>query len=464
MTSLVTPEEVVSVGARLFGEGLGSAGVEVHELDWDLPLAGAEGPLEELALRAPQISAANEEATRRMSEVRPIVAGIAPAGTVIEGLDVRTFLHAGPPVAWEDMCGPLRGAICGAAVYEGLAESPLDADRMAGANEFHFVPCHDRSAVGPMAGVVSASMPVWILEDSSGSGRSFCTLNEGLGSVLRYGANDRKVVERLHWMKNVLAPVLSTAVESLAHPIDLRSMIAQALQMGDEGHNRNRAGTSLLIRVLLPALLDSPHDASNVADVARFIDENDHFFLNLSMPAAKLIADAARDIDGSTVVVAMARNGTEFGIRVSGLGDRWFTGPAGQVRGLYFSGYGENDANPDIGDSTITETVGLGAFAMASAPAIVRFVGGEAADAIEVSNSMYEICVAENEAFQLPALGFRGSPLGIDIREVVRTGILPAINTGIAHREPGIGQIGAGLVSPPPEAFVSALRGMGDTV
>lgn len=462
MTALARPAEVISAGARLFDGSLDAAGVKVREIIWEPPPDRSAKALERLALRAEKVCSANEEVARRMRAVRPLVQGIELAGSVIEGLDGRTFLHAGPPIAWEDMCGPLRGAICGAAVFEGLAEDPSEAQRLADGGAFSFVPCHDRGAVGPMAGVVSASMPVWIIRDDAGSGRSFCTLNEGLGKVLRYGANDREVIDRLRWMKDVLAPVLATAVESLDDPLDLRSIIAQALQMGDEGHNRTRAGTSLLIRYLMPGLLDSPHSTEDVAAAMRFVHENDHFFLNLTMPAAKLIADAGRYVKHSSVMVAMARNGTDLGIRVAGLGDRWFTGPAGRVRGLYFPGYGEGDANLDIGDSTITETVGMGAFAMASAPAIVRFVGGDASDALEVSNSMYELCVSENDAFQLPALGFRGSPLGIDIRAVARTGVLPAINTGIAHKEAGIGQIGAGLVEPPTEAFVSALEALAE--
>jgi hypothetical protein len=311
-----------------------------------------------------------------------------------------------------------------------------------------------------MAGVISASMPVWVVENETGGNRAHCTLNEGLGKVLRYGAYDSEVLERLRWMDDVLVPVLAEALAGLDQPIDLRAMASQAIQMGDECHNRNRAATSLLIRELAPALLSLERPGSELADAARFIAGNDHFFLNLSMAAGKAGADAAAGVESSSVVTTMARNGTEFGIRVSGTGDRWFTGPAGMVDGLYLPGYGEADANPDIGDSTITETVGLGGFAMAAAPAIVEFVGGRPEDALAVTERMYEIAWAENAAFRIPALGFRGTPTGIDCREVVHTGLLPAINTGIAHRDPGIGQIGAGLVEPPMEAFVAAVEGL----
>jgi hypothetical protein len=311
-----------------------------------------------------------------------------------------------------------------------------------------------------MAGVVSASMPMCVIENTAHGNRAFCTFNEGLGKVLRYGANDAEVLDRLAWMRDVLARVFARALEGLDEPLDLRAMTAQALQMGDEGHNRNRAGTSLLLRALLPALLELEEPSADVAAVARFVGGNDHFFLNLTMPASKAAADAAAGIANSSVVVAMARNGTEFGIRLSGTGDGWFTGPSGAIDGLYLPGYGPEDANPDIGDSTITETMGLGGFAMAAAPAVVRFVGGSAEDALDATRSMYEIAWGESSSFQIPALGFRGTPLGIDSREVVRTRVLPIVNTGIAHREPGVGQIGAGLVRPPMEAFVKAVRAL----
>jgi hypothetical protein len=282
--------------------------------------------------------------------------------------------------------------------------------------------------------------------------------------VLRYGAYDAEVIERLRWIETVLASVMASALQKLEAPLDIRAMTAQALQMGDEGHNRNRAGTSLLLRELLPAFLTLDHPSADVVSVARFISGNDHFFLNLTMPAGKAAADAAAGVEASSVVTTMARNGTEFGIRTSGTGGRWFTGPSGVIDGLYLTGFGPEDANRDIGDSTITETVGIGGFAMAAAPAIVAFVGGHADDALAATRSMYEISWSESRNYKIPALGFRGTPLGIDCREVVHTGVLPFVNTGIAHREAGVGQIGAGVVEPPMEAFVRAVRALAETL
>jgi hypothetical protein len=305
-------------------------------------------------------------------------------------------------------------------------------------------------------------MPMWVVENGAAGNRAYCTLNEGLGKVLRYGAYDAEVLDRLAWMRDVLAPVLAAALRRLEEPLDLRAMIAQAVQMGDEGHNRNRAGTSLLLRALLPALLTVEEPTIDVEAAARFISANDHFFLNLVMAAGKATADAGAGTDGSSIVVAMARNGTELGVRLAGTGDRWFTGPAGRIDGLYLPGFGPEDANPDIGDSTITETIGLGGFAMAAAPAVVRFVGGTPADAMAATLSMYEITWDESAHYQLPALGFRGSPLGIDAREVVHTGVLPVVNTGIAHREAGVGQVGAGLVKPPMQAFTAAVQALAE--
>ena len=311
-----------------------------------------------------------------------------------------------------------------------------------------------------MAGVITPSMPVWIVENDARGNRSYATLNEGLGKVLRYGAYDKSVIERLQWIRSVAAPVMASVLAELEEPLDLQDVLAQALQMGDEGHNRNRAATSLLLRRLLPGFLRSKQPSGDVEATAAFISGNDHFFLNLSMAAGKAAADAAAGIDASSIVTTMARNGTEFGIRLSGTGEQWFTGPAGVVEGLYLPGFGPDDAALDIGDSTITETIGLGGFAMAAAPAIVGFVGGSAADAIRATESMYDICWSQSQSFRVPALGFRGTPLGIDSREVVHTGLLPVVNTGIAHREAGIGQIGAGLAKPPMDAFVASVEAL----
>jgi hypothetical protein len=354
----------------------------------------------------------------------------------------------------------MRGAIAGAAILEGLAGSREEAERDAAAGAYVLAPCHEHHAVGPMAGVISPSMPVWIVDDPATGMRAHCTLNEGLGRVLRYGALDDSVIERLRWLGDALAPALAGALAALGEPIDLRALTAEALEMGDEVHNRNRAATSLLLRRLAPALVESGPSAAEAAAALRFISSNDHFFLNLAMPMAKVIADSAAGIEGASVVTAMARNGTTFGIRVSGTGDEWHTGPAGLVEGLYFAGYGPADANPDLGDSAITETVGLGGFSMAAAPAIVRFVGGSSALAVETTEAMYAITCDESDAFRVPALDFRGSPLAIDCREVVHTGVLPQINTGIAHREAGVGQVGAGLVTPPLSAFADAVSAL----
>ncbi len=452
------PLKAVNAGVELFATELEGQQAEVARVEWRPPAAGAEEALERLAARAREVAAANDRAVAAMQAAEPRVVGIGRAGDLLPDLDGRTLLHAGPPIGWADMCGPLRGAIIGAAIHEGMAADPEEAARLAERGGLRFGPCHDRGAVGPMAGVVSASMPVWIVEH--GDGRAFCTLNEGLGKVLRYGAYDAQVLDRLAWMRDVLARVLAAALARLDEPLDLRALIAQALQMGDEGHNRNRAGTSLLLRALLPALLTVEEPTADVVAAAEFISGNDHFFLNLAMAAGKATADAAAGTAGASIVTAMARNGTEFGVRLAGTGDRWFTGPAGVVDGLYLPGFGPEDANRDIGDSTITETIGIGGMAMAAAPAIVRFVGGTPDDAVAATLAMYDITWAESASYQLPALGFRGTPLGIDCREVVHTGVLPTVNTGIAHKDPGVGQVGAGLVEPPMEAFVAATRAL----
>ncbi|MEV4160239.1 DUF1116 domain-containing protein [Nonomuraea dietziae] len=455
MTLLPADPHVITVGADLLGEALDAQAVPRTPVEWRPPLRGTAAALARV-LADPRRSAANELAVGRLLSARPQLVGVRPAADAL-GLERGTFLHAGPPITWERASGPMRGALIGAVLLEDMAATEEEARRLLAGGRVRLDPCHHHGAVGPMAGVVSPSMWMFEVRDAEHGGTAYCSLNEGLGKVLRYGAYGPEVLERLRWMGSVLGPSLRDALR-VTGPIDLRGLIAQALQMGDELHNRNRAATSLFLRELAPALVEA--DPAHAAQVLRFAGGNDHFFLNPAMAAAKVSTDAARGVPGSSLVVAMARNGTDFGVQLSGLGDRWFTGPAGVPDGLYLGAYGPADANPDIGDSTITETSGLGGFAMAAAPAIVKFVGGEVGDAITATRSMYEITLAEHPAYQIPGLGFRGTPVGIDVALVARTGLLPVVNTGIAGRVAGTGQVGAGLVSPPAEAFIAALNAL----
>lgn len=404
-----------------------------------------------------KINNANKEAVEKLQSAEPTLVGIGTAGKNIPNMTEKTVLHAGPPVTWDKMSGPLRGAVIGGLIYEGLASNEEEAIKLVETGEITFDSCHHRDAVGPMAGVTTYSMPVWIVENKKFGNFAYCTLNEGLGKVLRYGAYSEEVIERLKWMEEVLAPVLKEALE-LSGDIDLKTMIAQVVQMGDEGHNRNKAGTSLLIRELAPYIVNTDFSNEDKSEVLKFMHSNDHFFLNLTMPAAKCALEPMKEVKNSTIVYTMARNGTDFGIRVAGLGDQWFTAPAEIIDGLYFPGYSTDDANPDIGDSAITETSGIGGFAMAAALPIVQFVGGTPQDAVNYSKSMYEITEAENDAYKIPILDFRGSATGIDIQKVIETGIRPIINTGIAHKDAGVGQVGAGLVHPPMKCFEDALE------
>jgi hypothetical protein len=454
---LAPPSAVVTVGAPTLDEALVAQGVPTVPVEWRPPPAGSAAAVAAVTAD-PDVDLANRNAVDRMAATRPRLIDVRPAAEAV-GIGRHQLLHAGPPLTWEAASGPMRGAIVGTCLYEGWADTPDAAEALAASGVIELSPCHDHGSAGPMAGVVSPSMPMWILTDGDGRiGRS--TLNEGLGKVLRYGAFGDAVTERLAWMQRVLGPALGSALRRHG-PVDVGSLIASMIAMGDEGHNRNRAGTSLLVRALAPDLVrtieDGQHPAGDVADVLAFVDSNDHFLLNVVRAAAKLLADAGAGVPGSTVVVAMARNGTDFGIRVAGTGDRWFTAPAAVPDGLFLGGYGPDDANPDIGDSAITETVGLGGFAMAGAPAIVQLVGGEVGDALTWTELMYQLTVAEHPTWTIPALGFRGVPFGIDVLRVVRTGVAPIINTGMAGRVAGTGQVGAGLVRPPLACFTAAL-------
>jgi hypothetical protein len=403
------------------------------------------------------IEQANTTSVNRMMEARPILKGVATARDVIPGMKDNLFLHAGPPIGWDRMSGPLRGAMIGAMLFEGLAADETQAVSMAERGEVEFAPCHHHGAVGPMAGVTSASMKVYVVENTEHGNRSFSNLNEGYGKVLRYGAYSQDVLKKLRWMNDVLGEALANALAQ-SDGIDMRALIAEALHMGDEGHNRNKAGSLIYLKLISPLIAKVVKDDAIEAEVLQFIGDNALSVLNPVMAACKAMTDAAHGIEGSTIVTTMARNGTDFGIRLSGLGEKqWFTAPAEIPVGLFFSGFTQEDANPDIGDSAITETAGIGGFAMASAPAIVTFVGGTPKDAMNATLEMYEITYAESKFFTMPALDFRGTPTGIDLRKVVELGITPRINTGIAHRNAGVGQVGAGLVRPPLKIFEDAL-------
>ncbi|TFV73005.1 DUF1116 domain-containing protein [Blastococcus sp. CT_GayMR19] len=458
---LSSPPAIVSAGVDVFSDALRAQGAEVHDVDWRPPGFGDPADLSAIALD-PRRAAANRTAVERLLAAGSELVDVRPARDVI-GLADRTLLHSGPPLSWEMASGPMRGALIGACLFEGWASTVEEAEAILAAGEVALDPCHHHRTVGPMAGVTSPSMWLWCLSDPVNGGQAFCNLNEGLGKVLRMGAFNQEVQTRLRWMRDVLGPVLADAVRSRSDdPIDVKSILAQMLQMGDEGHNRNRAGSLMALRELSPAVVAVDAPSSDIAAVLKFIGGNEHFFLNLGMPTAKLALDAARNIPGSTMLTVMSRNGTEFGIQTAGTGDRWFTGPAQTPVGLFLGNFGPDDANPDIGDSAIMETYGVGGFSMAAAPAIVRFVGGSVPDALATTERMHQLTLTENPAMAIPIMGFRGAPTGIDVLKVARTGWLPQINTGMAGRVAGTGQVGAGLVQPPQECFEKALQALAE--
>ena len=459
--------KVVNVGLAGFGDNVLAAGGECVALTWQPPAQGDREAGWALAqvLNDETIDNANRIAFARFLEANPVLIDVAIArdGMPAMAAGRKLILHAGPPIAWPAMCGPMRGGILGAIVLEGWADSIDAAMRLLESGSVALEPCHHHGAVGPMAGIISPSMPVWVVENATGGNRAYSNFNEGLGKVLRFGANDRRVIDRLRFIASEVAPTLRSAVRQVGR-IELKSLMAQALNMGDEVHNRNAAATALLFKQLTPALLATDVPRERAAAALNFVAGNDHFFLNLSMAACKAMLDAAAGVPASSLVTAMSRNGVNFGIRLSGTGDRWFEAPANPIDGLYFPGYSLADAAPDLGDSAITETAGVGGFAMAAAPAIVKFVGGTAADALHHSLRMRAITLGANPSFTLPALDFAGVAAGIDACKVVDRGILPVINSGIAHREPGVGQIGAGITTAPMACFGAAVKELARTV
>ena len=453
---------VVNVGLGLFAAELRRRGVAVASVDWRPPAGGdprLAALLADLDARREAIDRANAETLARLTDGLPVLVDCRPAREALE-LGDRTVLHAGPPIDWTRMCEPLRAAVLCAVRYEGWAANDDAAAALVTSGTVRLEPCHHYRAVGPMTGIITPSMPVFAVENRTFGTRAHATINEGLGKVLRFGANDPAVIARLNWMATEAGPLLGAGLRA-GGGIDLRALMAQALRMGDELHQRNVAASSLLARALMPGIAKVGGRHHAVARLAEFIAGNDQFFLNIAMAAGKALADPAAGVAGSTLVTAMARNGTEFGIRVSALGERWLTAPVNTPEGLYFPGFGPADANPDMGDSAIVETVGLGGLAMAASPAVARFVGaGGMAAALAITDEMRDIAFGEHPHFRIPALDERGSPVGIDVRRVVETGILPLINTGIAGRKAGVGQVGAGVVRAPLGCFTAALEAL----
>ncbi|MBV7433432.1 DUF1116 domain-containing protein [Cardiobacteriaceae bacterium TAE3-ERU3] len=453
---------VINIGLEGFATDITRAGGDVTHLQWTPPAEGNVDSGRELAalINDPEIAQANELAMSRYLAAQPVLVDVLPAAEAIPVLAAnKHILHAGPPIAWADMCGPVQGALIGAVLYEGWADNADDAAAMLACGDIMLEPCHHHNAVGPMAGIISPSMPLWVVEntDSPNRERVFSNFNEGLGQALRFGANNADVIERLKWMGSELADALQAAVRH-SGGIELKPIQAQALHMGDEVHNRNAAATGLLLKQLVPALFAANIERDVMARVLAFIMGNDHFFLNLSMASCKSMLNAAANIANSTMVTVMARNGVNFGIQLSGTGKRWYQAPANTIDGLFFPSYSAEDAAADLGDSAITETAGLGGFAMAASQAIVKFVGGTAQDAIRYSRTMQDITIGSNPAFTIPSMNFSPVAAGIDARKVLDNMIMPVINTGIAHKQAGVGQIGAGITTAPASCFIAALH------
>ena len=401
-----------------------------------------------------RIEAANAEALRRITAADPVLVDVAPAAEVIPGMRDRLVLHSGPPIEWARMCGAQRGAVIGMCLFEGWAKDREDAERRISAGEISLEPNHHHAAVGPMAGTITRNMWVWVVENKAFGNRAYCRQVE---SFQQFGDYSKDALSLLEKWRDEWGPALRSAVRTMGG-VPLKPLISRALLMGDEMHNRVVASSSIFTNAVAPALVQSDLPKGQVISTLYYVGNHPFLFLGLSMAAGKAIADPARGVEASSVVTAMARNGTEFGIQVSGLDGEWFTAPAPRVKGLFLPGSKEEDAGLDMGDSAITETVGWGGFVIGGAPGILSFTGGTAEEALAYSREMRSISVGRSPDYLMPALNFEGTAVGIDIRKVVQTNVVPVIDTAIAHREPGHGIIGGGIVRPPLECFTKALK------
>ncbi len=467
---------VLNVGPELFVDSVRAAGTPVAHVEWRPAgdgdpklawwLAQLAGDPGDPAAPGSRIDRANRAAVERMLAARAVLADVAlRADEVWPELWAngrRTLTHAGAPIPWSRMCDPMRGTMIGAALYEGWAKTADEAaDRLA-RGEMTFIPNHDLGAVGPMSGTISPSMPLFVVRNPAAGNTAYCNFSEGIGRVLRFGANGPEVIDRLKWIASVLAPAIKTALAALPEGVDLKAIQSQALLMGDEVHSRNAAASALFHMAIGGALAGSDFDRARARAALEFVAANSQFFLNLSMAASKAIMDAAHGVEHSSIVTAIARNGVTTAIRVSGLGERWFEAPSETPIGLYFPGFGQEDANADLGDSAICETAGYGGQSLAASPALVQLVGGSVAEAIAYTREMYHVTWTRNPVMSLPNLEFAGAPAGIDVRKVLDTGIRPVLTTGIAHRRAGVGQIGAGIVRAPLACFAAALAALAE--
>jgi hypothetical protein len=399
-----------------------------------------------------QVEAANAAALESMLTVQPAWVDVTPLGELFPDLPPMTLTHAGPPVTWERMSGAQRGAVIAAVLYEGWATDPAVASRLAEDGLLNLVPNHDLGGVGPMAGVLSPTMHVFVVRDRVSGRRAYSSIE--YDSL--FGCWDERAMDELRQWNDCFYPALRRALGPLGE-VDLIQLMAQALMMGDELHSRQTASSTLLLRALASSIASENPQPTAIATLNQLAG-NELTFLPLAMAAAKLIASAADGVPLSTIVTAMSRNGTEFGIRTSGTGPAWFTAPAPRIEGVYFPGYREEDAGLDMGDSAITETVGLGAFAMAAAPGIAGLVGKSHGELLASSAEMSQITAGRNPALAVPQWDMSGVLLGIDVRRVVQTGVLPIIDTATAHRDAGHRIIGAGVSRAPAECFTEALN------
>lgn len=455
---------IINIGLKSFAEVVEQFGCDVVQYDWMPPAGGNVELIKTLNfLRNYEgIDEKNREVIAKIVASQPVLKDNVRAKEVIPQFAEnggKVILHAGPPVEYKDMPDPMQGSCVGAVMFEEWADTEEEARRMLENGEIKFIPCHHCNAVGPMGGITTANMAVFVVENETGGNRAYCTMNEGIGKVLRFGAYDEEVVNRLRWMRDVLGPTLGKALRSMENGLAVNPLIAKAVAMGDEFHQRNIAASLAFLKEVAPIITAMDMDEKDRYDVIKFLADTDQFFLNIMMATGKAVMDDARKDTDGTIVTAMCRNGHEFGIRIAGMGDEWFTGPVNTPQGLYFTGYDAEDACPDMGDSAITETFGVGGMAMIAAPAVTRFVGaGGYEDALRTSNEMMEIVIDRNPNFTVPTWNFQGICLGIDARLVVGKGITPVINTGIANKVAGKGQIGAGTVHPPIECFEKAVK------
>lgn len=400
------------------------------------------------------IDEANGRAVEMITKAQPYWVSVEAAGDFLKEMGERTILHSGPPIPYEDMCELHKRGMQNGALMEGWAASRKEADRLLKRGDIHVDSALNYAAVGSGTGIITPSVPLLIVEDRRTKKRAGVFPAEGKfgGGFCGWGLYSKEIADNLRYLRERVYEPLSRLLEEEGG-LELKSLIAESIEMGDENHSSQSAVDLLFLKKILPYGLK----AENSGEIIRYFLETGRFFHNFGQAASRSALLGASDIPGSSMVTAAGGNGVEFGIKVAGLSEEWFTAPSPMIEGRYMTpGSRREDQLAWIGDSSVVECAGLGGILSAASPKVCAYRGDNLEKALETTRQMALICIGENPSYRIPNLDFAHSPVGIDVLKCVKTGITPVINGGMINRQGG--WMGAGCARIPMECFEKAAK------